>query len=112
MKLLKITQTAPLNQDSEGTIRLTGSRVTLDTLVASHRNGNTPEQIQEGFPSLSVAQIKGAIAWYLKHQAEVEEYLKEREVEAQSTRREIESRPEQAELRETFRQRREQLIKR
>ena len=112
MKLLNIARTAPLNQDSEGTIRLRGSRVTLDTLVRALKNGNTPEQIQQGFPSLSLAQINGAIAWYLNHQAAVEEYLKERDVEAESVRRDVESRPDHAELRETIRQRREQLIKR
>jgi uncharacterized protein (DUF433 family) len=108
MKLLNFAQTAPLNQDSEGTIRLRGSRVTLDTLVASFKKENTPEQIQDAFPSLSLAQINDAITWYLNHQAEVEEYLKERKTEAQSVRREIESRPEQAEFRERIRQRREQ----
>lgn len=112
MKLLNFAHTAPLNQDSEGTIRLTGSRVTLDTLVAAVKNGNTPEQIRDSFPSLTVAQIRGAIAWYINHQSEAEDYLKEREVEAQSVRREIESRPEQADFRKKIRQRREQLIKR
>lgn len=81
-------------------------------MIAAFKNGNTPEQIQESFPSLTLAQIKGAITWYVNHQAEAEDYLKERKIEAQSVRREIESRPEQAEFRKTIRQRREQLIKR
>ena len=109
MKQLNFAQTAPLNQDSEGSIRLSGSRVTFDTLVAAFKKGNTAEQIQDGFPALSLAQIYGAIAWYLDHQDEAEDYLKERETEAQAIREEIESRPEQTALRDTMRQRREHL---
>jgi uncharacterized protein (DUF433 family) len=109
MKQLNFAQTAPLNQDSEGSIRLTGSRVTLDTLVAAFKKGNTAEQIQDSFPSLSLAQIYGAIAWYLDHQAEAEDYLNEREAEAEAIRQEIENQPGQGAFRETMRQRREHL---
>ena len=111
MKQLNFTQTAPLNLDSEGTIRLTGSRITFDTLMAAFKKGNSAEQIQDGFPSLSLAQIYGAIAWYLDHQAEAEDYLKEREADAEAIRQEIENQPEQAAFRETMRQRRDLLIK-
>jgi uncharacterized protein (DUF433 family) len=93
MKQLNFTQTAPLNLDSEGTIRLTGSRITFDTLMAAFKKGNTAEQIQDSFPSLSLAQIYGAIAWYFDHQAEAEDYLKEREAEAEVIRQEIENQP-------------------
>ena len=111
MKQLNFTQTAPLNLDSEGTIRLTGSRITFDTLMAAFKKGNTAEQIQDSFPSLSLTQIYGAIAWYFAHQAEAEDYLKEREAEAEVIRQEIENQPGQAAFRETMRQRREQLTK-
>src|SRR5688572_5256778 len=111
MKQLDFTNMAPLNQDSNGTVRLNGSRVTFDTLVAAFKRGNTAEQIQDSFPSLSLAQIYGAIAWYLNHQVDADNYLKERETEAQAIRQEIESQPEQAAFRETMRPRREQLIK-
>ena len=111
MKQLNFTQTAPLALDSEGTIRLAGSRVTFDTLIVAFKKGNTAEQIQDSFPSLSLAQIYGAIAWYLDHQAEAEDYLKEREAEAEAVRLEIESQPEQVGFRETMRQRREHLVK-
>jgi uncharacterized protein (DUF433 family) len=111
MRQLNFTQTAPLSLDSEGTIRLTGSRITFDTLVAAFKKGDTAGQIQDGFPSLSLSQIYGAIAWYLEHQAEAEDYLKERETEAEAIRQEIENQPGQAAFRETIRQRRDLLIK-
>lgn len=111
MKSLNFTDTAPLNQDSEGTIHLTGSRVTFDTLLAAYLRGDAAEQIQANFPLLSLAQIYGAIAWYLNHQGEAEAYLAERETQADDIRREIESQPEQSAFRELLRQRREQLLK-
>ena len=108
---LTLTQTTQLTQEADGTVRITGSRVTLDTIIGAFQKGATAEQIQDSFPSLSLAQIYGAIAWYLDHQAEAEDYLKERNAEAETIRQEIENQPEQAAFRETMRQRREQLIK-
>jgi uncharacterized protein (DUF433 family) len=61
MKQLDFTHTAPLYQEADGTIRLKGSRVTLDTLIGATKRGDTPEQIQQGFPSLSLAQIYSAM---------------------------------------------------
>lgn len=110
MKQLNFSQTVPLNQDADGTVRVTDSRVTLDTLVAIFKKGATAEQIQDSFPSLTLRQIYGAIFYYLDHQAEVEEYLNERQAEAEAIRRQIESRPEYNEFREKMRQRRAQLI--
>jgi uncharacterized protein (DUF433 family) len=109
MRHLTFTQIAPLNQDADGTVRVTGSRVTLDTIVSAFKRGGTAEQIQDSFPSLSLSQVYGAIAWFMDHQDEAEAYLKERQTEADAIRQEIESQPNYAESRETLRQRRAQL---
>ncbi|PYP85878.1 MAG: hypothetical protein DMF61_15060 [Blastocatellia bacterium AA13] len=93
-----------------GSVRIMGSRVTLDTLVAAFKKGNTAEQIQDSFPSLSLRQIYGAIAYYLDHQEDVEAYLEERQTEADAIRREIESQPQYSEFREKLRRRRAELI--
>jgi uncharacterized protein (DUF433 family) len=60
-----------------------GTRISLDSVVYSFNGGNSPEAIQENFPLLKRAQIYGAIAFYLDHQAEIDEYLDriEREIE-------------------------------
>ena len=47
---LEFSLTAPLDQDDDGTVRLRGSRVTLETLVGAFKRGDSPEEIQEGFP--------------------------------------------------------------
>jgi len=101
----------PLHQDSDGTIRVKGSRVTLDTLVGIFKRGDTLDGIAEGFPSLTLAQIDAVIGWYLNHQAEADEYLEERYIEAERLRREIESRPEYIAFRKKLQRRREQLLK-
>lgn len=108
MKRLNFTEAMPLNQDDEGTIRVRGSRVTLDTLIGAFKRGDTPEQIQEGFPSLSMSQISDAIGWYFNNQVDADNYLNQRAVEAEAFRHQIESRPDYVAFREKMRQRREQ----
>ena len=108
MKQLDFTHAAPLNQGADGTIRLKGSRVTLDTLIGATKRGDTPQQIQEGFPSLPLAQICDAIAWYFNNQVEADNYLNQRTVEVEAMRRQFESRSAATALRESIRQRREQ----
>lgn len=110
MKQLTFSQKVDLHQDRTGTVRVTGSRVTLDTLVAAFKQGATAEQIQDSFPSLSLRQIYGAIAYYLDHQDDVEIYLAERREEAEANRKEIESQPQYNEFRERIRRRRPELI--
>jgi uncharacterized protein (DUF433 family) len=105
---LEFTLTAPLDQDEDGTIRLKGSRVTLETLVGAIKRGDTPEEIQEGFPGLALAQIQGAIAWYFKNQVDADNYLNQRATEADATRHQLESQPDYTTFRELMRRRREQ----
>jgi uncharacterized protein (DUF433 family) len=102
---LDLTQNPPLVQEDDGTVHITGSRITLDTIIGVYTRGDTPREIREGFPSLSMRQIYGTIAYYLEHEAEVEAYLKWRKEEAEAIRREIESRQDTAGFRERLRAR-------
>jgi|SRR5215213_3486327 len=101
----------PLGQDQDGTIRATGSRITLDTIVDVYKSGDSLEQIHEEFPTLSFPQIQSIISWYLNNQAEAEAYLEKGNAEAERLRQEIQSRPEQIALREKIQRYREQLVK-
>jgi len=107
---LTLTQTTPLMQEANGTVRISGSRVTLDTIIGAFQKGATAEQIQDSFPSLSLAQIYGAIAYYLNHEADVETYLRERRAEAESIKHEIESQQDTAGFRARIRARRALLV--
>lgn len=110
MTTITLTQSTPLLRDQDGTIRLTGSRIPLDTVVYEFNQGATAEQIQDSFPTLSLGSIYGAIAFYLEHQVAVDDYLRCREQEAEELRGKIESRPEMAAFRERLRHRRAQLL--
>jgi uncharacterized protein (DUF433 family) len=111
MKRFTFTDDVPLRQDERGAIRVTGSRVTLDTIVHRYQVGDTIARIHEGFPTVSIAQISAIIDWYFNHQAEADEYLEEGEAEGEKLRREIESQPEYIALSEKIRRYREQRMK-
>jgi hypothetical protein len=72
----------------------------LDTLVHEYENGADPEEIVNAYPTLHLADVYAVIAYYLRHQDEVNDYLRKRQAEASELRREIESQqPSHAEWR-------------
>src|SRR5207244_2076614 len=81
----------PINEDSDGVLRVGGSRVTLDTIIASFREGMTPEGIVEQYPSLRLAEVYSVIGYVLNHAEDVERYLSDRARLADAVRRENES---------------------
>jgi uncharacterized protein (DUF433 family) len=56
-----------------------GTRVRVLNIVYLLREGYSPEQMLEQYPSLSLAQIHAALAYYYDHKEEVESYIKEDE---------------------------------
>src|SRR5437868_8813518 len=57
-------------QERDGVLHIGDTRVTLHSLIASWQNeGYTAEELRIGFPMLSLAQVYGAIAYYLDHQS-------------------------------------------
>jgi uncharacterized protein (DUF433 family) len=57
---------------SESDLFIGESRVLLRNIVTARARGETPEQIQANFPNLSLAQVHGAIVYYLEHQDELD----------------------------------------
>ena len=108
---MHFAETVPLFQDEHGRVRVKGSRVTLDTVVANFKKGYKPKQIQDGFPTLSLEQINGTIEWYRSHRSEADAYLKEQDAAGEKLRKEIESQPEYQARREELRRRIKQLVK-
>ena len=68
-------------EQQEGVYRIAGTRVSLDSVVYACRRGASPESIQRSFPSLALEHVHGALAFYLSHQAEIDEYLVKGEAE-------------------------------
>ena len=58
-----------------------GTRVSLDSIVHGFKSGDSPETIRQSFPSLTLEQVYGAVAFYLAHQEEVETNIRESEEE-------------------------------
>ena len=63
-----------------------GSRVSLDSLVYGFLDGESPETIRDNFPTLTLAQVYGAIAFYLSHQVEIDAYLKAKQSSFEAAR--------------------------
>lgn len=99
MSLAVASDPIPIRMDSDGTARVGETRVRLASVLHHYKQGATPEQIRESFPSVSLGDIYGAIAYYLHHRAEVDAYLEDLERKADRIRREVESRPETQALR-------------
>lgn len=55
------------------------TRISLDSVVYSFLNGESPESIAQNFPLLSLEQVYGVITFYLANQALVDAYLEEGE---------------------------------
>jgi len=66
-------------EQRNGGYYLAGTRISLDSVVYLFHEGQSPDAIQGDFPSLKRAQVCGAIAFYLDHQAEIDRYLEETE---------------------------------
>lgn len=85
------TEPAPMQMDADGAIRIGGTRVTLDTLVAAFDEGATAEEIAQQYPTLELADVYSVIGYYLRRQAEVKNYLRQRQQQALDIRNQNES---------------------
>jgi uncharacterized protein (DUF433 family) len=102
-----IAESPPLMADNEEVIRVGGSRVTLNTVVEAFNEGLSAEEIVQQYPTLRLSHVYGAIAYYLNHQAEVDEYLAQQQAEAAIVRQQNEARFDLSALRARLLARRE-----
>ena len=89
--LIEITP-IPLEADADGVVRVGGTRVTLDTIVAAFREGATAEEIVYQYPSLNLADVYSVIGYYLQRRSDVETYLHRRQQEMDKVREQNEAR--------------------
>ena len=68
----------PLTTGDDGVIRVTGTRVTLDSIVAAFDAGATPEEIVQQYPSVDLPTAYAVIAYALMRRPEVDAYLERR----------------------------------
>ena len=82
---------APLRTDEDGTVRVGGTRVRLDTVITAYQSGCGAEEIVLKFPTLNLADVYAVITYYLWHQEEVDGYLEVRRIEALGIQWDIEA---------------------
>jgi uncharacterized protein (DUF433 family) len=92
MSALPTTVDVPLETEPDGTIRVRGTRVTLDNVIIEFCAGATPEEINQQFPAVVLADIYQVIAHYLNHTAEIDAYLSQRQAKASALKDEVETR--------------------
>jgi uncharacterized protein (DUF433 family) len=68
---------SPYISQEDGALRIAGTRVGLATVVACYQGGESPEKIAEEFPTVSLAQVYGAIAYYLENKKLIEDFIAE-----------------------------------
>lgn len=63
MTIVLEAKTLPLHTDASGTVRVGGTRVTLDTVVHLFREGATAEEISLRFPVLKLSDVYKVIGF-------------------------------------------------
>jgi uncharacterized protein (DUF433 family) len=89
---LEQAERVPLSVADDGVIRVSGTRVTLDTVAEAFREGATAEEIAQQYPSLLLADVYSVLGYSLRHQEEVAAYLSQRAEQKRAVHAENESR--------------------
>jgi uncharacterized protein (DUF433 family) len=103
LELEKI-MTVPLTQLEDDSIRITGSRVPIDTILHHYNLGSTPEQIAWKFQGLRAADLYVVIAYYLTNREQFDRYMREQEALEEAYWRKLEADPEYQRERREFRE--------
>ena len=105
MSNLPATETIPLELDADGVVRVSRTRVTLDTLIAVFSEGATAEEIAQQYPSVPLADVYSVLGFYLRRPSEIQSYLDRRRTAAERVWLENESRSDPAGVRERLKAR-------
>jgi uncharacterized protein (DUF433 family) len=81
-------------EQRDGGLYIEGTRVSLDSIVQCFIDGLSPESILAEFESLKLAQVYGAITYYLENQPAVDAYRARQVRRFKETRGSAESLPE------------------
>jgi uncharacterized protein (DUF433 family) len=106
---LEQTQEMPLVVSEDGTIRIAGTRVSLESVVHHYEQGASAEEIVLRFPVLRLADVHSCLAYYLNHQEQIQQYMTRQQQRADELRERIAADPAQqrglAQVRERIRHR-------
>lgn len=80
---MSITLDAMLTRTADtcgGWMRIDGTRITVHRIATLYKQGQSPEEIVQTYPHLSLAQVYAALAYYHANHDEVESELAEADV--------------------------------
>ena len=89
----------PLQFDAHGVCRVASTRVTLLTLIDAFHEGDTPEEIYQEYPAVSLGDVYAVIAFYLGRRDEIDGYLETVRAHEAQVIQQIKSRSPLAEIR-------------
>jgi uncharacterized protein (DUF433 family) len=107
MNLAQTSTPPPLHEDADGVIRVGGTRVTLQSIIALFDQGAGPEEIALRFPVLKLADVYETISFYLRHQTELQPYLQAQEQASDIAREQAAQRLSTTKLRRRLMKRKE-----
>jgi uncharacterized protein (DUF433 family) len=82
----------PLAKDADGVIRVSGTRIALESVIAAFQEGATAQEIGQQYPSLPLADVYAVIGYYLKHRSSLDVYLRGRDSKRAEVQQKNESR--------------------
>jgi uncharacterized protein (DUF433 family) len=85
-----------ITADEHGVKRVSGTRISIDSVVIAFQQGQSAEEIQRNFPALSLEQVYGTITYYLGHRQEIEQYVRQQGAKWEELRAENEQNPSPA----------------
>jgi len=109
---LLIPTAPPLHEDSGGVLRVGLTRVSLDSVLAAYNDGAGADEINQRFPSLTLAEIHAALGFYHQNREDVDDYLEQAEAEEDRLQTEVEQRFPKDETRERILARRADRMRR
>ncbi len=91
MSLAIASEPVPFAEDSDGVVRISKTRVTLDTVVSAFLEGATAEEIAQQYPTLDLANVYSVLACYLRQRSEIDAYLGRYRLQADAVQKQNES---------------------
>jgi len=89
--MLQIDSYVPLTENEHGVLRISGTRISLDSVIAAFEQGETPEQIVQNFPVLELSDVYAVITYYLRNREKVRDYLARQDREAEALRQKVQA---------------------
>lgn len=86
MRTANVLERVPIHTDVYGVVRVAGTRVTLDSIVAAFQAGSTAEEIAQQYPAVALVDVYSVLTHYLRQTPEVDAYLNAREALADRVR--------------------------